>query len=222
MNLAKLIDHTLLKPDAAEAAVVNLCREAIAYEFATVCVNPTWVSLAAAGLRPTSVKVCTVIGFPLGATTTAAKTAEAETALVDGAAELDMVINLGRLKSGQYDWVSRDIEAVVQTVRQAGQLIPVKVILETGFLTDVEKTTACQLVVDAGADYVKTSTGFGPGGATVADVRLLRQCVGPKFGVKASGGIRTLADALAMVEAGASRLGTSAGAAIMAEYRQLR
>ncbi|NPV26844.1 MAG: deoxyribose-phosphate aldolase [Firmicutes bacterium] len=220
MDLAKLIDHTLLKPDATEAAVTSLCWEAQEYGFGAVCVNPTWVSLAARLLRPTSVKVCTVIGFPLGATTTPAKVGEAIEALACGATELDMVINLGKLKSGHYDFVCRDIEAVVGVARECSPPIVVKVILETALLTRAEKVTACQLVKDAGADFVKTSTGFGPGGATVDDVKLLRSIVGPAFGVKASGGIRTLQHALAMVEAGANRLGTSAGVAIMAEVRR--
>lgn len=211
-ELAALIDHTLLKPDATAAQIERLCQEAVRYGFCSVCINPTWVPLAAQRLQGTDVKVCTVIGFPLGATSTTAKALEARDAIGKGAREVDMVLNVGLLKSGQYDAVIADIRAVVEAAR--GQAL-VKVILETGLLTDAEKIKACALCREAGADFVKTATGFGPGGATVADVALLRRTVGPQMGVKASGGIRDRETALAMVQAGATRIGASASVAIV-------
>ncbi|MGE5554109.1 MAG: deoxyribose-phosphate aldolase [Betaproteobacteria bacterium] len=211
MDLAKLIDHTLLKPDATPEAIARLCGEAAEYGFASVCVNPGNVALAAALLRGSEVKVCTVIGFPLGATTPLAKAFEARDAVANGADELDMVLNVGALKAGDEALVARDIRAVVEAA--GGRLV--KVILETGLLTEEEKVRACLLAKEAGAGFVKTSTGFGPGGATVEDVRLMRQAVGPDFGVKASGGIRDRVTAERMVAAGATRLGTSSGVAII-------
>lgn len=211
-DVAAMIDHTLLKPDATRDQIVKLCEEAKQYGFASVCVNPANVSLAASLLKGTPVKVCTVIGFPLGATTPTAKAIETRDAIANGATEVDMVINVGALKSGDYDLVKRDIEAVVDAAR--GKAL-VKVILETALLTDEEKVKACLLAKMAGADFVKTSTGFGPGGATVEDVRLMRKVVGSDMGVKASGGIRNLESARKMIEAGASRIGASASVAIV-------
>ncbi len=211
-DVAAMIDHTLLKPDATKDQVVKLCEEAKQYEFASVCVNPANVGLAASLLKGTPVKVCTVIGFPLGATTPTAKAVETCDAIANGATEVDMVINVGALKSGDYDLVKRDIEAVVEAAR--GKAL-VKVILETALLTDEEKVKACLLARMAGADFVKTSTGFGPGGATVEDIRLMRKVVGADMGVKASGGIRNLESARKMIEAGASRIGASASVAIV-------
>lgn len=211
-DVGAMIDHTLLKPDATKDQVVKLCEEAKQYGFASVCVNPTHVSLASSLLKGTPVKVCTVIGFPLGATTPTAKAIETRDAIANGADEVDMVINVGALKSGDYDLVKRDIEAVVEAAR--GRAL-VKVILETALLTDEEKVKACLLAKIAGADFVKTSTGFGPGGATVDDVRLMRKVVGADMGVKASGGIRDLESARKMIEAGASRIGASASVAIV-------
>lgn len=209
--LARLIDHTLLKPEATEEQIRRLCAEARHYGFAAVCVNPWWVPLCVQELKGTGVKVATVIGFPLGATTTEAKAFEARQAVEAGADELDMVMNVGALKSGHLDRVQEDIAAVVRAA--AGRVV--KVILETGLLTDEEKVTACRLAVAAGAHFVKTSTGFGPGGATVADVSLMRRTVGDQVGVKASGGIRDHATAVAMVEAGATRIGASSSVAIV-------
>ena len=205
------IDHTLLKPDAARADIVRLCDEAKTYGFATVCVNPYWVRLAADQLSGSGVGVTTVIGFPLGASTTFVKIAEARDAIASGATEIDVVMNIGALKSGDADAVKRDIEGVVQACR--GRAV-VKVILETGLLTDEEKIQACRICKAAGADYVKTSTGFGPGGATVEDIVLMRRTVGPEMGVKASGGVRDLETARRMIAAGATRIGTSSGAAM--------
>lgn len=212
-QLAAMIDHTLLKPDATAEQIVQLCREAMKYGFWSVCVNPYWVPLAKRTLNRSEVKICTVIGFPLGATATRSKSAEAAEAIEAGASEVDMVLNIGALKSGDLPAVAGDIAAVVQT---AGSSALVKVILETGFLTSSEKEIACRLSLEAGADFVKTSTGFGPGGATVADIQLMRNVVGPAKGVKASGGVRDVATALAMIAAGASRIGTSSGIAIIA------
>lgn len=212
-GVASLIDHTLLKPDATRAEIDRLCREAAEFGFATVCVNPTWVSVSAALLRASPVAVCSVVGFPLGATTSDVKQYETRRALFDGAREIDMVINIGALKSGDVRLVDRDIEAVVAACRDAGALS--KVIIETALLTDEEKTTACVLAKAAGADYVKTSTGFGPGGATVADVALMRRVVGAEMGVKAAGGVRDLPALQAMVAAGATRIGASAGVKIV-------
>ena len=216
-RLAALIDHTLLKPDATRADILTLCAEAEAHRFASVCVNPCWVRVAADALAASGVPVCAVIGFPLGATTTAVKVYEAGEALRDGAREIDMVINVGALRGGAFDVVREDIAAVAGVCHRAGALL--KVILETGLLDDGQKETACRLAAEAGADFVKTSTGFGAGGATVADVQLMRRVVGPAIGVKASGGIRDLPTLLAMVSAGATRIGASAGVRIMAEAR---
>ncbi|HEY4001404.1 MAG TPA: deoxyribose-phosphate aldolase [Candidatus Xenobia bacterium] len=205
------IDHTLLKADATREQVIQLCDEARKNGFASVCINPTWVSLAAEKLAGSTVKVCTVIGFPLGATTTVVKGLETRDAIANGAQEIDMVINVGALKARDYDLVQRDIAAVVEAAHGA----LVKVILETALLNDEEKVKACELSVAAGADYVKTSTGFGPGGATDHDVALMRQTVGQFMGVKASGGIRDFATAQKMVAAGATRIGASASVAIV-------
>lgn len=212
-QLAALIDHTLLKPEATAAQIEALCAEARQYGFASVCVNPAYVRLAARRLRRSGVAVCTVAGFPLGATLPEVKAFEAGRALALGASEIDMVLNIGALKDGDHALVARDIRAVVKVAHAAGALV--KVILETCLLTDDEKSAACHLAQKARADFVKTSTGLSTGGATTADVALLRAAVGPKMGVKAAGGIRSLADAQAMVAAGATRLGTSAGAALM-------
>ena len=214
MNYVKMIDHTLLKQDAAADQIEKLCREAVSCGFCSVCVNSSFVSLCAGLLKDTDVKVCTVIGVPLGAMSTAAKAAEAALAVKDGAQELDMVIHTGMAKSGNWDYVKKDIAAVVQAAE--GRAL-VKVILETCLLTDEEKEKACLAAKEAGADFVKTSTGFSTGGATVDDIRLMRRIVGPEMGVKASGGIRCLADVQAMVEAGADRIGTSAGIRIAEE-----
>jgi len=212
-ELAHLIDHTMLKADATPAEIKQLCEEALAYQFASVCINPSYVPLAAAKLSETGVAVCTVIGFPLGATTTTAKVCEAEQALDDGASELDMVLHLGALKVGDRDGVEKDIAAVAAVCHQSGGLL--KVIIETALLTDEEKVLACQLAEDAGADFVKTSTGFAASGAKVDDVRLMRRTVRPEIGVKAAGGIHSYEEAVAMIEAGAERLGASAGVKIV-------
>jgi deoxyribose-phosphate aldolase len=216
-GVAQLIDHTLLKPDAKAGEVEQLCREAAEYKFATVCVNPTWVRLCAARLRGTSVGVCSVVGFPLGATLADIKHAETVRVIADGAREVDMVINIGALKSGDLRTVERDIEAVVQPCLDCG--VVSKVIIETAYLTDEEKVTACTLAKAAGADFVKTSTGFGPAGATAADVALMRRVVGGEMGVKAAGGVRDLESLNAMVAAGASRVGASAGVKIVAQAK---
>jgi deoxyribose-phosphate aldolase len=212
-DLARMIDHTLLKPEATKDQITKLCGEAKKYSFASVCINPCYVSLCAKLLRDTSVKVCTVIGFPLGATSSATKAFEAEHALRDGAKEIDMVINVGMLKSEEYEYVENDIFAVVTTSRRYGALT--KVILETGLLTDEEKIKGCLLAKRAGADFVKTSTGFSKGGATVGDIALMRKVVGSSMGVKASGGVRTREEALAMVASGADRIGASASVKII-------
>jgi deoxyribose-phosphate aldolase len=214
-EMASQIDHTLLKPQATEDQFRQLCAEAREFNFATVCVNPAWVPLCAELLRGSPVKVCTVIGFPLGATLPDVKVFEAQRCITLGAAEVDMVINIGALKSRQPDVVKEDIAAVVKAAHALGGTV--KVIIEATYLTDQEKTEACVLSKAAGADYVKTSTGFGPSGATVEDVALMRRVVGPEMGVKAAGGIKTAADARAMIEAGATRIGTSAGVKIIAE-----
>ena len=211
MKLNKYIDHTLLKQDATENQIDCLLSEAREYDFASVCVNPTWVKYAKKGLEGTDVKVCTVVGFPLGVTTSAVKAFETKEAIQNGADEIDMVINVGALKSGNLVLVESDIRAVVES---SGDKL-VKVIIEACLLTDQEKVVACQLAQKSGADFVKTSTGFSTGGATVADVTLMRETVGPEMGVKAAGGARSYADALAFVEAGATRIGTSAGVAIL-------
>ncbi len=215
VEIARLIDHTLLAPDAMREQIETLCDEAIEYDFATVCINPAWVALCARRLAGSGVGVCTVVGFPLGASSTDAKQFEARRAIFDGAREVDMVINVGALKSGDFRLVERDINAVVEACRECGILS--KVIIEAALLTDEQKVTACTLAKAAGADYVKTSTGFGPGGATVADVALMRHVVGADMGVKASGGVRDLAALRAMVAAGATRIGTSAGVKILRE-----
>lgn len=213
VDLARMIDHTLLKPEATKEEVTKLCNEAKKYNFASVCINPSYVRLCAQILRDTAVKVCTVIGFPLGATSTASKAFESEQALRDGATELDMVINVGMLKSGEYEYVENDMFAVSTTARRYGALT--KVILETALLTDEEKVKACMLAKRAGMDFVKTSTGFSKGGATVGDIALMRKVVGSAMGVKASGGVRTREDALAMVASGADRIGASASVKIV-------
>jgi deoxyribose-phosphate aldolase len=212
-SLAKLIDHTLLKPDATADMIAQLCFEARKYHFASVCVNPTHVKLCADLLKGTDVKVCTVIGFPLGATATEVKVFETKNALNEGATEIDMVINIGALKAGDNKLVARDIREVVAVGHEAGALV--KVIIETSLLTDEEKIVASLLAKEAGANFVKTSTGFSGGGATAHDVALMRRTVGPNVGVKASGGIRTHEDAEQMVAAGATRLGASAGVKIL-------
>ncbi len=214
--VAQFIDHTLLKPTATEAQITQLCSEAREFRFASVCINPGWVPLAAKLLQGSPVKVCTVIGFPLGATLTEAKACESEAAIGYGATELDMVINIGALKSRDYNRVERDIAAVVGACHK-GQRAICKVIIETGLLSEEEKVQACALSKAAGADYVKTSTGFGAGGATADDVALMRRVVGPGMGVKASGGVGNLADAQKMIAAGASRIGASAGVKIVKE-----
>ncbi len=216
-GIAGLIDHTLLKPDATHDQIVALCREARQYGFAAVCVNPYWVPLAAAELAHSDVKVCSVSGFPLGATTTAAKMREAEEAVRAGAREVDMVINIGALKSGDYETVKLDIGGVADVVHRAGAIL--KVIIEAAVLTDFEKAAACAIAKLAGAEFVKTSTGFGPGGATAQDVALMRRTVGRDTGVKAAGGIRTLEEFRAMVAAGANRIGTSSGVKIVQSAR---
>ncbi len=214
-SIAGKIDHTLLKPDASQDQIAQLCYEARTHHFASVCVNPTHVRLSAQLLKGSGVDVCTVVGFPLGATPANVKAYETQQAIRDGATEIDMVINIGALKSQDYRAVFEDIGTVVRTAH-AGNAI-VKVIIEAALLTDEEKVIACQLSKQAGADFVKTSTGFGPGGATVADVALMRRVVGPGIGVKAAGGVKSYADAQAMIAAGATRLGASAGVAIVKE-----
>ena len=216
-GVAGLIDHTLLKPEATAGDIDQLCREAAEWKFATVCVNPTWVAHAAGRLRGSGVAVCSVVGFPLGATTPDVKQYEARRAMFDGATEIDMVINVGSLKSGDVRLVTDDIRAVVGAC--AERAVTSKVIIETALLTDEEKVTACTLAKAAGADFVKTSTGFGPGGATAADVALMRKAVGDELGVKASGGVRDLQQLQAMVAAGATRIGASAGVRILKESR---
>lgn len=211
--LAKMIDHTLLKPDATQQEIAQLCFEAKKYGFASVCVNPTWVELCAQLLKGSPVKVCTVVGFPLGATSSETKAFETETAIRQGATEIDMVINIGALKARDLETVAKDIRGVVQVAHSHGVLV--KVIIETVLLTDEEKTIACLLSKEAGADFVKTSTGFAGGGATVHDVELMRKTVGPQMGVKASGGVRTFEDAANMIKAGATRIGASAGVKII-------
>jgi deoxyribose-phosphate aldolase len=216
-GVAAMIDHTLLKPDATRAHIEALCREAVQFGFATVCVNPTWVTVCAQALAGSSVGVCSVVGFPLGATTADVKGYETRRAIYDGAREIDMVINVGALKSGDLRAVERDIEAVTAPCRDCQVLS--KVIIEAALLTDDEKVTACTLARAAGADFVKTSTGFGPGGATPADVALMRRVVGADMGVKAAGGIRDLEAVKAMIAAGATRVGASAGVRIVREAR---
>ena len=213
MDFAKMIDHTLLKTEAQKADLDKLLKEAKEYQFASVCVSPIWVSYAAEKLKGTGVKTCTVIGFPQGATPSAVKAFEAKTAIEDGAEEVDMVIPVGRLKDQDYDYVRADIKSVVDAAK--GKALT-KVIIETCLLTDEEKRIACRLAQEAGADFVKTSTGFSTGGAVADDVRLMRETVGEKMGVKASGGVRSRVDAEEMGAAGATRLGTSSGVKIVA------
>ncbi len=210
-DLARMIDHTILKADATEMEVEKLCNEALEYNFASVCINPAMVEKAATMLKGSDVKVCTVIGFPLGATTTEVKAFETEDVIKKGATEVDMVINIGKLKEGNLEYVKKDIEAVVNAAK--GKALT-KVIIETCLLTDEEKVTACKLSKEAGADFVKTSTGFSTGGATASDIKLMRETVGPELGVKASGGVRSNADAIAMIENGATRIGASASISI--------
>lgn len=214
MKLNKYIDHPLLKTDATKEQMDVLLEEAIEYDFMSVCVNPTWVEYASEKLKDSDVVVCTVIGFPLGANTSAVKAYESSTAIDEGAKEIDMVINIGAAKSGNWDLVASDIKAVVDV---ADEDAIVKVIIETSLLTDEEKIKASQLAKEAGADFVKTSTGFSTGGATIEDVRLMREAVGPEMGVKASGGVSNREEALAMIEAGATRIGASKGIAIVSE-----
>jgi len=214
-QFAKMVDHTLIKPTATRNDVEKLCKEAEKYGFRCVCANSMYVSLAKQLLRGTDVKVCSTVGFPFGATLPEVKAFEAEKAVEKGAQEIDMVINIGALKSGDYETVKKDIETVVNVKRSHSDLV-IKVIIETGYLTTQEKIMACRLAKDAGADFVKTSTGL-VGGATVEDVKLMRETVGKDMGVKAAGGIRTFKEALAMIEAGANRIGTSTGVAIIEE-----
>ena len=216
-GVASMIDHTLLKPDATRKDIEALCREAAEYGFASVCVNPTWAGLCSQLLRDTAVRVCSVVGFPLGATTADTKHYETRRTIFDGAREIDMVINVGALKSGDLRLLERDIEAVTAPCQEAGAVS--KVIIEAALLTDEEKVTACTIAKAAAADFVKTSTGFGPGGATAADVALMRRIVGDDMGVKAAGGVRDLEGLKAMVAAGATRIGASAGVRIVQESR---
>jgi deoxyribose-phosphate aldolase len=217
-EVARLIDHTLLRPDATVVDIRKICAEARQYGFASVCVNPYWVPLVAGELAGSAVKVCTVVGFPLGASATEMKVAETKTAVRAGAQEIDMVLNIGEMREGGYDAVRGDIDGVVAAAH-AGRAI-VKVILETALLDDHQKVIACTLAKAAGAEFVKTSTGFSTGGATVHDVELMRRAVGPEMGVKASGGIRTLEDLKNMVAAGATRIGASAGVKIIEAARR--
>jgi deoxyribose-phosphate aldolase len=214
-EVARYIDHTLLKPEATRDEVLKLCEEGARYGFASVCINPIWVREAACALRSSGVKVCTVIGFPLGANAPDVKAYEARRAIFDGGGELDMVINVGALKSADYDVVARDIKGVVEVAHDAGALA--KVILETALLTDDEKITACTIAKNEGADFVKTSTGFSKGGATAADIALMRRAVGASVGVKASGGVKDLKQAQEMIRAGATRIGASVGVKIVQE-----
>lgn len=213
VRLARYIDHTLLKPEATGEDIVKLCKEALEHSFYAVCINPSYVDTAVKELQGSPVIVCAVIGFPLGATSTATKAFEAAEAVDSGAEEVDMVIHVGALKSGNIQYVIDDLAAVVRAAKGN----TVKVIIETGLLDKEEKITACRLVKESGAAFVKTSTGFGPGGATIADVQLMRETVGPDLGIKASGGVRTAKAARQMIEAGATRIGTSSGVAIIKE-----
>lgn len=212
-DVAKLIDHTILKPDATRADIERVCAEALRYGFASVCVNPCWIPSVTHALAGSAVQVCSVIAFPFGAAATAAKVAESEIAMAEGARELDMVINIGALRSDDCGWVRDDIAAVASSAHARGAIV--KVIIESALLTDDQIVTACRLAQDAHADFVKTSTGFASGGATIAAVELMRRTVGPEMGVKASGGIRTLEDFRNMVAAGASRIGASSGVQIV-------
>jgi deoxyribose-phosphate aldolase len=215
-NVAKMIDHTILKADTTKAMVEKVCEEAREYNFASVCVNSCYAELVTKLLKGTDIKTCCVVGFPLGAMTSDSKACETEKAIANGANEIDMVINVGALKDADYDFVRNDIKAVVKAAE--GKAL-VKVILENCLLTDEQKVKACELSKEAGADFVKTSTGFSTGGATVADVKLMRETVGPDMGVKASGGVRTLEDLMKMKEAGASRVGASASVAIVTDSK---
>jgi len=219
-DVAKYIDHTLLKPEAARVEIEKLCQEARAFNFASVCVNPTWVKECAFALHGSPVKVCTVVGFPLGASLADVKAYEARRAIFDGATEIDMVINIGALKSGDDATVRRDIRAVVEAAHEACAIV--KVIIETALLTDEEKVRACALAKEAGADFVKTSTGFSKGGATIADIELMRRAVGSEVGVKAAGGVKDLASAREMIAAGATRIGASAGVKIVQESQGVK
>jgi deoxyribose-phosphate aldolase len=219
-DIAGFIDHTLLKPEATPAEIEKLCKEAREYHFAAVCVNPPFVKQCADLLRGSEVEVATVVGFPLGAHTTATKVFETEQALVDGATEIDMVINIGELKAGRDDFVQSDIRAVVEAAHRAGAIV--KVIIEAALLNDEQKVRASRLSKQAGADFVKTSTGFGPGGATAHDVALMRETVGPGLGVKAAGGVKNLEQAQEMIKAGATRIGASAGVKIVQEAREAK
>lgn len=212
MNINKLIDHTALKPNTTKESILKLITEAKTYDFASVCVNPCWIELAHQELKNTDVKVCTVIGFPLGANTTEVKVFETKDAIEKGAQEIDMVINIAMLKDKEYDYVENEIHQIVEAAKDKAI---VKVIIETCLLTDEEKIKACELSQKAGADFVKTSTGFSTGGATVHDIALMRKTVGAEMGVKASGGVHTHEEALAMVEAGATRIGASAGVKLL-------
>lgn len=212
MNINKLIDHTALKPNTNKESILKLIAEAKTYDFASVCVNPCWVALAHQELKNTDVKVCTVIGFPLGANTTEVKVFETKDAIEKGAQEIDMVINIAMLKDKEYDYVENEIHQIVEAAKDKAI---VKVIIETCLLTDEEKIKACELSQKAGADFVKTSTGFSTGGATVHDIALMRKTVGAEMGVKASGGVHTHEEALAMVEAGATHIGASAGVKLL-------
>jgi deoxyribose-phosphate aldolase len=216
-EVAGYIDHTLLKPEATRAEVEKLCQEARTYGFASVCINPAWVKESAFALHGSPVRVCTVVGFPLGATLPDVKAYETRRAIFDGATEIDMVINIGALKSGDHQLVERDIRAVVEAAHEACAIV--KVIIETALLTDEEKVRACLCAKSAGADFVKTSTGFSKGGATVADIELMRRTVGSELGVKAAGGVRDLASAREMIAAGATRIGASAGVQIVQEIQ---
>ncbi|MHA1771337.1 MAG: deoxyribose-phosphate aldolase [Candidatus Thorarchaeota archaeon] len=215
-KLAQMIDHTELKPDATEERIRSLCSEAVAHKFGTVCVNSHNVPIAANALKGTMVKVCSVVGFPLGAMITDAKVCETRAAIKNGAAEIDMVMNIGAFKSGNFDTVQSDIAAVVEGA--SGHTV--KVILETGYLTPDEIVHACKICEAAGAHFVKTSTGFGPRGASVDDVKIMHDTVGDRLGIKAAGGIRTFEDALAMINAGATRIGASKGVQILAGFRE--
>lgn len=212
-DLASYIDHTLLKPDASREDILRVCEEAARYRFKSVCVNPIWVGTVHNALKDTGVATCSVIGFPLGATTTEVKVFEAQGALQDGADEIDMVIDIAAARSGDREALVRDIASVAEAVHEAGAIL--KVIIEAALLTDEQKVLACEAAVEAGADFVKTSTGFNGPGATVSDVALMRRTVGPELGVKASGGVRSREDALAMIDAGATRIGASSGIAIV-------
>lgn len=220
-ELTGLIDHTLLKPDAAPREVLELCNQALKFGFKAVCVNPCYTALASRELAGSRVQVCTVVGFPLGACSSGLKAAEAGAAVQSGALEIDVVMNLGFFKGGLLTQVQDDLAAVVQAARRENSLAVVKVILETCLLDDEEKFIACRLAIEAGADFVKTSTGFGKGGATTHDVALLRRAVGTSYGVKAAGGIRNLQAALSMIRAGANRIGTSSGVSILMEHSRL-